>query len=153
MRQKTFSSSFRINWTFSPELSLQVYTQPLISSGDYFNFKYLNRGNSYDFNEYGDNKSTISFDGETYRGDADGSGPAPSLEWSNPDFTITSLRANAVFRWEYNPGSTLYLVWTQSRFGYEEDGRIRFYKPFPDRFLNEHPDNIFLVKMTYWLGI
>jgi len=153
MHRTTFSSSFRINWTFSPELSLQVYVQPLISSGDYFNFKYLTRSNSYDFDTFGSGNSTISYDGETYRADADGAGAAPEIEWSNPDFTFTSLRGNAVMRWEYQPGSTLFLAWTQNRSDFENNGRIRFHKPFPDRFLNNRPDNIFLVKMTYWLGM
>ena len=153
MHQITFSSSIRINWTFSPELSLQVYVQPLISSGDYSNFKYLTRGNSYDFIEFGRDNSSIEYDGEVYSGDADGNGPAQTLSWDNPDFTFTSLRANAVMRWEYQPGSTIFLVWTQNRSRSENNGHIRFHKPFFDRFLNNQPDNIFLVKMTYWLGI
>ncbi|KAA3609949.1 MAG: hypothetical protein D8M58_08095 [Calditrichaeota bacterium] len=152
MHRKTFSSSFRLNWTFSPELSLQVYVQPLISSGDYFNFKYLARSNSYDFNTFGSGNSTISYDGQTYTADVDGVGQAPSLSWDNPDFTFTSLRGNAVMRWEYQPGSTLFLAWTQNRSDFENNGRIRFSKPFPDRFLNREPDNIFLAKFTYWLG-
>ncbi len=153
MRQITFSSSFRANWTFSPVLSLQVYVQPLISSGNYSHFKYLARGNSYDFREFGGGSSSLGFENGFYSGNADGDGPAESLSWYNPDFTITSLRGNAVLRWEYLPGSTFFLVWTQSRFGYENIGDIRFNKPFPDRFLNNQPDNIFLAKLTYWLGI
>lgn len=153
MRQKTFSSSLRANWTFSPELSLQVYVQPLISSGDYFNFKYLSRSNSYAFTNFGEDGSTINYDGDAYTADADGDGPAASLSWDDPDFTFTSLRGNAVLRWEYSPGSAFYLVWTQSRSDFENNGHIRFHKPFPDRFLNNQPDNIFLLKLTYWLGI
>ncbi len=153
MHRKTFSSSFRVNWTFSPEISLQVYVQPLISSGDYSNFKYLSRSNSYDFTEYGTGNSTIDFNGNEYIADSDGNGPAPEIKWNNPDFTITSFRGNAVMRWEYQPGSTLFLVWTQNRSDFENNGHIRFNKPFTDRFLNNQPDNIFLIKMTYWLGI
>ncbi|MCB9059600.1 MAG: carbohydrate binding family 9 domain-containing protein [Calditrichae bacterium] len=153
MRQKTFSSSFRINWTFSPEISLQLYTQPLISSADYFNYKFLDRSNSRSFTKFGESNSTISYREKEYTADPDGDGPAEVISWDDPDFTITSLRANAVFRWEYNPGSTLYFVWTQSRFGYEDNGAIRFQKPFPDRFLNQQPDNIFLVKFTYWWAL
>lgn len=155
MRQKTFSSTIRTNWTFSPELSLQVYIQPLISSGNYYNFKFLNTSNSYDFIEFGQNNSTLNHTAKSdnYTADADGTGPAAPISWDNPDFTITSLRGNAVLKWEYLPGSALYLVWTQSRFANEDTGNIQFHRPYPDRFLNLEPDNIFLVKLTYWLGL
>jgi Domain of unknown function (DUF5916) len=150
MRQKEFSSSIRANWTFSPELSLQVYVQPLISSGDYFNYKYLAKANSYSFKRFGSALQSID---DTYTADADGNGPGQEYSWDNPDFTVTSLRGNAVLKWEYNPGSALYFVWTQNRFDYENNGHFRFNKPIVERFFDYRPDNIFLVKLTYWMGL
>jgi hypothetical protein len=73
---------------------LQLYIQPLISSGDYYNFKELKQPSTYDFIVYGTEGSTI--DEETGTVDPDGSGPAQSFVIDNPDFNFTSLRGNAV---------------------------------------------------------
>jgi len=149
MYQKEISSSIRANWTFSPELSLQVYVQPLLASGDYDNYKYLLKSNSYTFRDFG---TTLQYNDGTYSADPDAAGPAAEYSWDNPDFTITSLRGNAVLKWEYLPGSALYLVWTQSRFNHENNAHPSIDKPIVKRFLDYRPDNIFLMKLTYWMG-
>ncbi|MBI3787499.1 MAG: hypothetical protein HY276_04495 [Ignavibacteriales bacterium] len=143
------SASIRLNWTFTPQLSLQLYVQPLISSGSYVNFKELAQPKSYDFNVYGNNGSTISKTSDGYIADPDGSGPAPALGFSNPNFNYKSLRGNAVLRWEYRPGSTLYLVWTQSRSDYENDGEFNFSRSL-NRLISANADNILMLKFTYW---
>lgn len=147
--QKTFSSSIRLNWTFTPKLSLQLYVQPLISAGDYTNFKELSAPSSYDFIVYGENGST--FDPETNTADPDGEGPAQPLEIDNPDFNVKSLRGNAVLRWEYLPGSVIYFVWTQTRSEAEEIGDFKFEESMT-RMVAAEPDNIFMIKVTYWLN-
>ena len=157
MHQTTVSASFRINWTFTPQLSLQIYIQPLLSAGDFQNFKELARAKSYDFDVYGRNGSTLverrdaAGNVVSYEADPDGSGPAPPLTFSNPDFNFKSLRGNAVLRWEYLPGSALYVVWTQSRSDNEDTGEFQFTRSFR-RLWQAHPDNIFMVKITYWWG-
>jgi uncharacterized protein DUF5916 len=128
------SASIRLNWTFTPKLSLQFYGQPLISSGAYADFKALARPKTFDFNHWND--GTSSFDSTTFT--------APA-----PDFNFKSLRGNAVLRWEYLPGSTLFLVWTQSREDVENTGAFRF-GPSISRLTRSRPDNIFMVKFTYW---
>ncbi len=148
--QTTVSAGIRLNWTFTPQLSLQLYAQPLISSGNYTGFKELARPRSYDFLVYGEKGST--FNNDTYSADPDGSGPAQSISIDNPDFNFVSLRGNAVLRWEYMPGSVLYFVWTQTRSGSEDTGNFQFDKSF-DRILNLRPDNIFMIKFTYWLNM
>lgn len=120
------SASMRLNWTFTPRLSLQFYAQPLVSAGDYHNVKSLVRPKSYEFEKY---------DGVTVS-----------------DFNFKSLRGNAVLRWEYLSGSTLYFVWTQSRSDFEDTGEFRFNRSF-DRLLSATADNIFLIKASYWLGL
>lgn len=149
MNQHTFSAGIRLNWTFTPKLSLQLYAQPLLSSAEYSKFKYLNRPNSYDFKEFTD--IHYSADDQNYTADPDGNGAAQSLSWYNPDFTFKSIRGNAVLRWEYMPGSTLYLVWTQSRSDFSSDGRFGFNKI--GDITNAPADNIFLLKINYWLNI
>jgi hypothetical protein len=146
--QKTVSSEIRLNWTFTPRLSLQLYFQPFIAVGKYDHFKELARPRSYDFNEFGQDGSTISYDGEDYTVDPDGGGPAEAFNFSNPDFNYKSLRGTAVLRWEYRPGSVLYFVWTQNRSDEEYPGDFRFGRDFK-RVFTAPGENIFLVKFTY----
>lgn len=149
IEQTTISASIRLNWTFNPQLSLQLYIQPLMSSGKYTNFKELAKPKSYDYTIYGTKGSTID---ENNVADPDGNGPAPPIEVGNPDFNFTSLRGNAVLRWEYLPGSVLYLVWTQTREYSEESGDFHFNKSFK-HLGNSSPDNIFVLKFTYWFNM
>ncbi len=155
--QTTFSADIRADWIISPKLSFQVYFQPFIASGKYKNFKTLQKPKSYDFLTYGDNGSTsekiTGTDGDiSYTLDPDGTGPAESQTIDNPDFNYISLRGNAVLRWEYMPGSTLYMVWTQSKNDVESHGDFYFDKSM-DKMFNLKPDNIFMLKLSYWLGI
>ncbi len=154
--QTEISADIRLDWILTPTLSLQLYVQPLISSGKYSDLKQLAKSRSFDFTKYGDENSTInkviSSNGNvTYELDADGNGPSPVYKVGSPDFSYTSLRGNAVLRWEYLPGSTLYLVWTQSRAGFESNGDFQFGHSL-DNLMIAQPDNIFMIKMTYWLG-
>jgi hypothetical protein len=155
MEQKTISANIRLNWTFSPELSLQVFLQPLISSGAYRDLKTLRQPRTFDFGYFGRDGSTLkpqtvsSGDITGYEVDADGAGPSQPYVFSNPDFNYKSLRGNAVLRWEYRPGSALYLVWTQSRSDNENFGDFQFDHSI-SRLLGARPDNIFMLKFTYW---
>ncbi|MEJ2494728.1 MAG: DUF5916 domain-containing protein [Ignavibacteriaceae bacterium] len=153
--QNTFATNIRADWIISPMLSFQVYLQPFIASGKYTDFKYLAKPKSYDYVKYGEGNSTIektiSQDGEvTYTLDPDGNGSANPETIDNPDFNYISLRGNAVLRWEYLPGSTLFLVWTQSRQDVDPIGEFQFGKSFKNLF-GVRPDNIFMLKITYWL--
>jgi hypothetical protein len=150
---KELSASIRLNWTFTPKLSFQIYAQPLISTGDYKNFKELAKSRSYDFNNFGQNNSTITYADESYSVDPDGKGPAEEFEFDDPDFNYKSVRANAVLRWEYLPGSTLFFVWTQSRTDdHLDNGQFQLRRAF-DRIWHSDSDNIFMVKMTYWMNL
>ena len=154
---KELSAQLRIDWTLTPTLSFQLFAQPLLSSGNYSNFKEFLRPRTFDFREFGSDGSSITrnlkSDGsiDSYDLDPDGSGPARSTNISNPNFNFVSLRGNAVLRWEYMPGSTLYLVWTQSRSDNITDGTFDMRSSF-DRLSISAPDNIFMLKLTYWLG-
>jgi hypothetical protein len=154
---KELSAQIRVDWTLTPTLSFQLFVQPLLSSGNFTNFKELARPRSFDFLVFGKNGSTImknvNSDGSisSYDFDPDGSGPAPTMNISNPNFNFVSLRGNAVLRWEYMPGSTLFLVWTQSRSDNVVDGTFAFNGSF-GRLVSSKPDNIFMIKLTYWIG-
>ena len=145
--QTTVSASVRLNWIFTPKLSLEVYAQPLLSSGRYTGFKELARPQSYDFTAYPDPSPTT--DPDRIVVDPDGAGPAAGEEIDDPNFSLASLRGNAVLRWEYSPGSTLFLVWTQNRLDRESIGTFRTGRAL-DRLWGASGDNIFLLKLSYW---
>jgi hypothetical protein len=151
MDQVEFAASIRLNWTFTPKMSFQLFLQPLISAGNYHHFKELARAKSYDFNVYGSDASTIDLKDDVYTVDPDGPGLAPAFEFSNPDFNYSSIRANAVLRWEYLPGSTLYFVWTQSRAMETGSGQFQFEQSMHD-LRQIDPDNILMIKVNYWMN-
>ncbi len=153
VKTKTVSLDTRINWTFTPNLTLQLYAQPFIASGDYASFREFARPRDIEKLEYGRDVGTVTYDpgANTYRIDPDGAGGAAPFTLAKPDFTTTSLRGTAVLRWEYRPGSTLYLVWTQRRTGYDPVGDFDFGSA-PSAILDGESTNVFQVKATFWVG-
>jgi hypothetical protein len=151
INQKEFGADIRMDWTFTPKLSLQLFLQPLISVGRYTGFKEFSRPRTFDFQMYGENGSTITYLNGTYAVDPDGVGAAPSFTFSDPDFNYKSLRGNAVLRWEYSPGSTLYFVWTQNRTNELDPGNFDFGRDFGHLFTG-NADNVFMIKLTYWMN-
>jgi hypothetical protein len=131
--QTTVLANIRLNVSFTPTLSLQTYLQPLISAGRYTDFKELARARSYDFIHYAS------------------AAAAPGAP-RDPSFNFKSLRGNAVLRWEYRPGSVLYLVWTQERTDFEPLGELRF-GPSTRRLLDAAANDVFMVKATYYLDL
>jgi hypothetical protein len=152
--QKTLSATIRLNWIFTPTLSLQLYIQPLFAVGDYEKFKEIINPPSIDVKEYGNEGSQISYDegSMTYTVDPDAEGPATPFSFSNPDFNFKSLRGNLVLRWEALPGSVFYFAWTNSRMNFENPGEFNFKNDFSN-LIKSKSDNIFLVKFSYWIDI
>ena len=157
LEQKTFSIDTRLNATFTPTLTLQLFAQPFLASGHYTSFKEFVKPKSGQMTYYGkDNGSSVTktanSSGETeYIVDPDGTGAAAPFTIDNPDFNIRSLRGTAVMRWEYRPGSTLYFVWTQVREGFDTFGDFDLGRDRRKLF-SDRPTNVFQVKATYWLG-
>jgi hypothetical protein len=146
--QRTVSSEIRLNWIFTPKLTLQLYLQPFIAVGSYDRFKELARPKTYDYHVYGDGNSTVMYADGQYTVDPDGDGPADAFSFWNPDFNYKSLRGTVVLRWEYLPGSLLYLVWTQDRADYAYPGDFELRRDLGNLF-SAPGDNIFLVKFSY----
>jgi hypothetical protein len=153
LRTRTVSLDTRLNWTFTPNLTLQLYAQPFVASGRYSSFREFAAPRTIREVVYGRDAGTIGYDptAATYTADPDGGGPAAPFRFENPDFTSTSLRGTAVVRWEYRPGSTLFLVWTQERSGFDPDGSLDFGSARSVMF-REPSTNVFQIKATYWLG-
>lgn len=126
--QTTASLTTRVDYTFTPRLSLQLYGAPFVSAGRFSRFRMVTdpraRRFADRFHTFG--AGELSRDAATRRwaADLDGNG-APDLSFADPDFSIRQFRSNAVLRWEYRPGSTLYLVWTQSRDSTDALGAFR----------------------------
>jgi hypothetical protein len=148
LNEKVLSAEIRLNWIFSPKISLQLFLQPLIAVGKYSEFKELAQPATRSFDFYGRNGSTIAQDEGGYRVDPDGDGPAAAFAFANPDFNVKSLRGTLVFRWEYRPGSTFYFVWTQNRRDFAHPGDLDFGRDLGD-LVSAEGDNIFMLKATY----
>ncbi|HEX8694083.1 MAG TPA: DUF5916 domain-containing protein [Longimicrobium sp.] len=153
LSQRTVSMDTRLNVTFSPTLSLELFAQPFVSTGEYHDFKEFAAPRAIAKTELGERLTPV-VDAEgretAYDLDSDGDGDA-DFRFRNPDFNFRSLRGNAVLRWEYRPGSTLFFVWQQQRSGSEAYGDFSFDRDASAVF-RQHPDNVFVIKASYWLG-
>ena len=160
--QTTLSVDARVNVTFTPTLSFQLYAEPFISAGDYRGLKELEGVATFQFLEYGRDIGTVSTEPEgSLLIDPDGDGPAEHIVVADQDFSYRSLLGNAVLRWEWRQGSTLYLVWQQRRInsiigrgsGETNDwvGGFDLSRDVGDMF-GTRPDNIFVIKVSYWLN-
>jgi hypothetical protein len=133
--QHTTSVTARLNYTFTPDISLQGYLQPFVSKGTYSDVRQLSatpRAANYD---------------DRYAPYIN-----PSVTTDPGGFNFKAFQSNMVFRWEYNPGSTLFLVWNEGRQGFNGlEGTQDFRGDVRDLF-QLHPANTFLVKVSYWLN-
>ncbi|MEN8376646.1 MAG: DUF5916 domain-containing protein [Gemmatimonadota bacterium] len=157
LKQRSFSMNTRLNVTFTPTMSLELFMQPLFSSNDFSRFKEFDAPRGLSKSVFGEDIGTVQAvdlgdDGRQFLIDPDGSGPAAEFTVDDPDFNFRSLRGNAVFRWEYTPGSTLFFVWTQDRSSFAEVGDFDFARDRTALF-DADSDNIFLIKVNYWLGM
>ena len=133
--QHTTSATMRLNYTFTPNVSVQSYLSPFVSKGTYSGVMQLSqtpRAKRYEdrYTTFGDTSVT-----------------------NNPGgFNYKAFQSNLVFRWEYAPGSTLFAVWNQGRQGYlGQQGTENFQGDVRD-LMKLHPSNTFLIKMSYWLN-
>jgi hypothetical protein len=154
--QTTVSMGTRVAWTFSPALTLELYAEPFVSAGRYTGFKEYQAPRSGARSSFDTAQIRIIERHDQgwplrYRLDPDRDPSTADFEFDAPDFRITSLRGNAVLRWEFRPGSTLFLVWQQDRDGSGGDATFDLARDAGDIF-RRRADNVFVMKATYWLG-
>jgi hypothetical protein len=160
--QATLSMGLRTNIAMSPTLTFESFVQPFVSSGKYGTLKELSAPRTFDFTRYGVDAGTMTRDTTgVFIVDPDGAGPAPSFSVRDRDYSYRSLRGNAVLRWEWRAGSTLFLVWQQNRelnrtaqgeFARDSDiGRFDPYGAARGLFALA-PQNFLQLKVTYWLN-
>ena len=131
--QRTINVSARFDVTMTPRLSLQLYAQPFVTTGHYTNWRELDNPKAQ---RYEDRFKAYS-----------GAGSALS------DFNYKQFRSNTVLRWEYRPGSTLFLVWSQGREQYDRDlGVFSAPRDLRNLFATQ-PNNTFLIKASYWFSM
>ncbi|PYO60176.1 MAG: hypothetical protein DMD28_13685, partial [Gemmatimonadetes bacterium] len=135
LEQKQLGVTLRVTYPFNASMSLQVYAQPFVSKGTYSNVRELSASpRAADFASryqvYGDTAVT-----------------------NNPGgFNYKQFRSNVVFRWEYRPGSTLFVVWSQGRQGSSGVEGTRDFRGDLSDLFGLRPDNSFLVKLSYWIN-
>jgi hypothetical protein len=154
IEQRTVSLTARLSWTFTPNLSLQFYGQPFVSAGSYAEFKEVADPYAAEFGDrftlFGADQITLDDEAETYDVDLDNDGQ-PDFDFGNPDFNYKAFNANLVLRWEYRSGSTLFVVWNQSRGGSSSDGSLSLWRDVGDLYRLPSTNSL-IVKMSYWLG-
>jgi hypothetical protein len=134
LAQQTLSFTWRLGYTFTPTTSLQIYASPFVSKGTYSNIREIAEARATDYEA-------------RYRPYTDSTVAAQPT-----GFNFQQFRSNVVFRWEYRPGSTLFLVWSQGREGSADlEGRESFRGDMGDLFARRANDT-FLVKVSYWLA-
>ena len=156
--QKTLSMSLRINFNISPDLTLQYWGQPFIATGKYYDYKYITNPMAQ---EYTDRFSVLDpddqislVDNSYYTVDEDRDN-STDYYIGKPDFNVREFLSNMVVRWEFSPGSTVYLVWSQSRNYYTGIGEMDFMNDIGDLFNRDNniPRNVFLIKFSYRFGL
>ena len=144
--QATVGLTARVDHAFTPTLSLQVYAQPFVSSGSYTDFKRVADPQAAG---YEDRFEPLNARLEGGRHHFDLSGVDTSID--DPDFNFKQFRSNAVLRWEYVPGSLLYVVWSQGRDHFAGNGDFDFGSDMNALF-GAPSDNVFMIKLSYWLS-
>lgn len=149
--QKTLYTSFRFNYTINPNLTIQYYGQPFISRGTYSSFNYVNNADARDLQDrivwLNDDQITLDPDAQAYRVDENRDGQV-DYSFSKPDFSFVQFRSNLVLRWEYRPGSEIFLVWSQGVTDLT-DPVLGLFDAMDRSILRTKPENTFLLKATY----
>jgi len=151
MDQHTLGTSLRVEVNFTPRLSLAYFGHVLVSSGQFGQFKRITqpRASRYE-DRFVRLDDGLSYDASTELYTATAGGE--TVTFANPDFDVRTLQSNLVLRWEYKAGSTLYAVWTQNR---EEATATPGFTPGREfrTLFRAHPDNTFLLKVSYWFTL
>lgn len=155
MNMKMFDVTFRINCTINPELTIEYYGQPFISAGRYTGISKITdpvAGRYSDrYRVFSPEEISFDRDNNVYNVDENLDGSS-DYSFGNPDFNFRQFRSNLVIRWEYHPGSTLYLVWSQGRTSSDTNGFFSYQNDTRELF-RIVPHNVFLVKFSYWFTL
>ncbi|MEP5613996.1 MAG: DUF5916 domain-containing protein [Cyclobacteriaceae bacterium] len=151
VEQQTYSMSMRANYNITPNLTLEFWGQPFIASGEYSDFKKVHLANSENYDDrfrLFDNTEVVFNEDDAVYEVFETGGASADYEFSNPDFNIVQFRSNFVMRWEYVPGSTLFLVWSNNG-SFSDTLEDNSFRELSSQLGNLETTNTFLVKYTY----
>ena len=149
IERSRISAKIRMDYAFTPNLTIEAYAEPFASSGRYFDHGELEAPQSRDLVTYGTQGTTIVREEDGSYSVTDG---AEAFAIPNRDFNVLSFRSNLVIRWEWLPGSTFFLVWQQSRSAEDQAGEIVGAGSLGDA-LRAPGLNFFAAKLTYWFSM
>ncbi|WP_319502631.1 DUF5916 domain-containing protein [uncultured Draconibacterium sp.] len=147
LERQTFYNTFRAEFFITPELSLQYYGSPYVTSGKYVDYRRVNDSESKDLNQRFEfltrnNDLLTDNDGNVYH----------DFSSSDFDFNFQEFRSNFVARWEYKTGSTFYFVWSHNRSNYQEAYNSSLFDSFKD-IRKISAENAFMIKFSYWFSL
>jgi hypothetical protein len=155
INRKTLDLTIRVDYAITPELTIQYYGNPYFSAGLYQDFKRVQDPEAFDNDQifYTFMPEEITYNPEYNEYSISEVTPDQIMyTFANPDFNFKQFRSNLVARWEYKPGSTLFLVWTHGRSGYDHITDYSIQHSMDD-IREIHADNVFLIKLNYWFQI
>jgi len=154
LAQRTASLTARLSYTFTPDLSLQMYAQPFVSGGAYRDFRQVVDARAA---HEAERFRAVSIQtspharGGSYMADLNHNG-GEFTSLGDPDFSARQFTSSAVLRWEYRPGSTLFVAWSQARDAGDPVSPFQLGRDVK-RLFGERPTNALLVKVSYWMGL
>jgi len=151
LRQKTAGLTFRAELNITPEISVQYYGSPFVSRGSYSEFKYITDPEAKGFDDRFRIYENTHLSGGQYLLDENGDMIA-DYYINNPDFNFNQFRSNLVAKWEYRLGSFIYLIWSSDRTGNTNSSRASYGQSL-DQLFGLFPENMFLLKLSYWFTI
>lgn len=151
--QKTLGVTFRLNYSITPNFTIEYYGSPFVSAGEYMDFKRITDplADRLDQRYAALTGESVTYADDVYSFDENGDGVS-DYSLDNPDFNFREFNSNLVVRWEYHPGSTLYLVWSQGRSSFVNDGRFSYRRDLNDLFSSD-AQNVFLLKISRWFSM
>ena len=156
IRQTTTHLTLRFSYNITPDFTVEFYAMPFVSAGKYTEFKYITDAGADNFEDrfiqYTDEQINYIAEDEIYEIDENLDGTI-DYSFDQPDFNVYDFNANLVVRWEYQPGSTLFFVWSQKRFKGLTDGNFNMGNDFETLFTDTYPHDVLLVKLSYRFDI
>ena len=156
LEQQILSMSVRLNYNITPELTIQYWGQPFMASMNYDDYKMVTYPKADELNSryhiYTSEEISLNETENEYDVDENRDG-VTDYSFRNPDGNFDEFLSNLVVRWEYRPGSTIYLVWSQNRSYFDNIGSFSFNNNINNLFEANKPYNTFLVKFTYRFGL
>jgi hypothetical protein len=151
--QDTWAFTLRADLSITPDLTVQYYGSPYIGTGRYGEFKRATDTLAEDyrsrFHLYGPDEIRYAPGANAYYVSEAG---GPSYIFGNPDFSFRQFRSNLVARWEWKPGSSLYVIWSQGRTSDVPAWEGSFADNW-NQLWRAEPDTVFLVKASYWFSL